>query len=288
MTQYLRIKIENAKRTQLALSDKQKRLAKKVAEKVHKVRTSKITDGHYALVVLIEHIGRKDAELAEFQREINAKRAAIIVVEEGINELKGKLKKSHIAFTTIKRQQLQQFPAVPVLHIKTLDRTRLGGGFTLASDRSQGSRTFLTETTTAVEEEEEGRRVKPAVSRVTRRPAVAVAVAVEIKPSTARPASNFARASDSGSLDDMIVDNSARSLSRAQSARGETEQRVKAAGVKTKAIPRAKPTVTRVEDSIDMRPSTRTEDPAKISKIAQTPRRTKTDRTPVGPYFGPG
>jgi hypothetical protein len=283
MTQYLRIKIEKARRTQIMLSDKRKRLAAKVAEKVHKVRTSKITDGQYALVVLNESIGRKDAELAEFQREIDVKRTAILVVEEGINDLKGKLKKSHIAFTTIKRHQHQQFPAVPVLHIKTLERSRLGGGFMLNSDRPQGSRTFLTETTAVLEDEEETRKVKPTVTRISRRPPVAVAL--DIKPATARPMSNFARISDSGSLDDMIVDSSARSLSRAQSARAEPEQRSKA--VKKKPAQRAKPTVSRLEDSLDIRPNTRTEDPGSISRLAQTPRRTKTDRMPIGPYFGP-
>jgi chromosome segregation ATPase len=283
LAQYLRVRMETVKREEHALMNQKAQLTKTVGDRTTRIRNNKIADGSCALKVLTEAIERKDREIRDLQREVDLRRSEISKVEELVNEVKAKLRKSHIAVTTIKRQQGQQFPTVPILHIKTLDRTRLGGGFSLNSDRSQSSQTFLTETM-AVVDEDEPKRSRPATSRVSRKPVVLV----EQHVATARPASNFARISDPEGLQAIVTSASARREEGSRSARSEPIPYVQESPKsKKKLAKKAKPVVARKEDPVGARPTPRSDDPPSISRTARTPRRTKTDLTPIRPYLGP-
>jgi chromosome segregation ATPase len=272
MTQYIRMKIERAKREQLELDEERKQLRRR-CQRFDKVdKKGRIKNGAYAIQVCNESLQKKDAEMRRIEGEIEAKRAEAAAMEQAVVEMRGRLQRSQVATTTIKLQKRQQFGDIPLLHInRTMDRTRLGGGFGLNSERSQGNRTFITQPAfVPPEDEEEEKRTRPATARTCARP-----VAFPQRPQTGRPSSNFGCRSDAGSDAGMVVTNSARSES---SVGGAPKEKMHKAKKKT--------TVTKVDNAKRTPPSSVSSEPT-VSRMAQSARRTKTDLRPIGPYFGP-
>ena len=163
LIEFLKTKIEAAKREYMKLNKQKEGLFKKIQKNKTTIKGCKINDGENAMRVYKNAIAKKEKELEEMKKEIDQ---CIKEREEIINTIsliREKIKHSHIVTTNLRKQN-QQFYPIPNLKLYTvitgLDKTRLGGGFNIAPERpktpemqaqshkNQVSRFFLTESQT--------------------------------------------------------------------------------------------------------------------------------------------
>ncbi|OHT09392.1 hypothetical protein TRFO_21715 [Tritrichomonas foetus] len=165
---YLKTKIEEVKREQIKLDNQKQKLIKKIQANKSNIKSVKITNGENAINVYKNAIAKKEMQLDEMKKEIDQVIQERQEVIETISMLRNKLKQSHITTTNLKKQN-QQYLQVPKLHIVTgLDKTRLGGGFSITPDskqKVQTARFFLTEAKTDENEPISSRDSTPSTTR---------------------------------------------------------------------------------------------------------------------------
>ncbi|OHT04963.1 hypothetical protein TRFO_27405 [Tritrichomonas foetus] len=138
MIQFLKHKIELVVRKQIKLNEKKAQLQKTIEINNSRMKNCKIQDGQYALSIMKEAISRKDKELNEMENELKEKAGYMKEMKETVDFAKLKVKQSHIATSSLKRQMPKtEIPTLPINTPKFIERTRLGGGFNLSSQKDK-------------------------------------------------------------------------------------------------------------------------------------------------------
>jgi chromosome segregation ATPase len=138
MTHYLKAKLEASYREKQRLEQQRAALLKGIAQKNERMKHVRIEDGNYALGVMRDSIQGKDRELKSMEWEVTEGRQHVLDLESLVEALKLQVKKAHTAASAIKRKQREdEIPVLP-LGPKFLERTRLGGGFDLATSARSG------------------------------------------------------------------------------------------------------------------------------------------------------
>ena len=138
MIQYLKHKLEVVQRKQIKLNEKKAELQRRVNINNHRMKNCKIEDGKYAINVMKEAISKKKKELNDMENELKSKQSFLKQMQETLNLTKLKIKQSHITTTSIKRQMTKNdIPTLPINTPKFIEKTRLGGGFNLATQKDK-------------------------------------------------------------------------------------------------------------------------------------------------------
>lgn len=148
MIQYLKQRLEIVKRQQIKLNDKKANMMKMLQINNTRMKNCKIQDGKYALGVIKDALKKKDQELAEMEKEMKSNNSYLKEMKETVNTTKLCIKKSHIATSSLKRQKTKtEVPTLPINAPKFIERSRLGGGFSLSSARDKLNATKIPKTT---------------------------------------------------------------------------------------------------------------------------------------------
>lgn len=138
MIQYLKQKLESVKRQQIKLNEKKEKMLKAIQVNNTRMKNCKIQDGKYALNVMKDSLKKKEKELADMEKEMKSNNTYLKEMKETVNTTKLCVKKSHIATSSLKRQMPKtEVPTIPINAPKFIERSRLGGGFSLSSARDK-------------------------------------------------------------------------------------------------------------------------------------------------------
>ena len=291
LLQYIKAEMEKVDREQLKLNDEKKTLTEKLKNKTSRTsRSTKAEDSLNATRAYQECLKKKDEELRDIKQELDETTKQVQKMAVEIDTLKQKIKTSHITTTSIKRQRQQQFPmpTVPVLQIgsRTIERSRLGGGFNLASERSGSSCRTTGQKVEFLDDDEPVVSARPKTSFTSR-----------IRTTKKAPSGcSSSRSSNSHKAEENDV---ALNIQPLSARRGKDMFSTMPAN--EPATPRRKREtysartirVKRTDDA-RRRPPTRQDDgdssdrrDEHITRVVKAAKKTKTDIRPIGPYFGP-
>ena len=297
LLQYIKTKMEKVDRKQLKLNEEKQKLTEAIKNKTSRtVRSLKVDDSQNAVRVYQESLRKKEIELQEIKQELDNTTKQVQKMAAEVETLKQKIKTSHITTTTIKRQKQQQFPmpTVPVLQIgtRTIERSRLGGGFSLNSERSNSSArsTFVTQkveiSNQYLEDEDPIISARPKTS-FTR---------VRTAKKHAAPAHSSSRVSNFRTTEenDVTLNVQPTSARRAKDPFATMPSKEPPTPRRTRDLHSARTIRVKRNGDTSLRPPTRQDDTdstsrrdERITRVVKHAKKTKTDKRPIGPYFGP-
>jgi hypothetical protein len=133
LVQTLKTQLEGTFRRRQRLEDTKVALLKCLAQRNERIRNLHVVDGNYALSAVRDSVTSKDRELRTMEGEVKSGRSRVFELESIVGNLKTMIKQSHSLVTSVRRKQQKDLdiPTLPI-SAKAAERTRLGGGFTLA------------------------------------------------------------------------------------------------------------------------------------------------------------
>lgn len=138
MIQQLKHNLEVAVRKQDKCNERKSQILKEIELNNKRMRTCKIQDGKQAMGIIKNTLIRKDQEIMQLERELKSKSALMKEMKEAVDTTKYRMVQTHIAATK-KQGTKTEIPIIAINTSKAGERSRLGGGFSLASARDKGS-----------------------------------------------------------------------------------------------------------------------------------------------------